>query len=329
MNLPHKHTDSVDFVLPDFPEAGRIHRSQLSGSALSADGTDGLSKLLQFLLPLWLNSDVILFNTIEDIDAKGLTYFRRKLSLPVYAIGPVLSHVQDKCVTNTRISSCLNWLDSKPPHSVVYISFGSQNTISASQMMQLAKALDMSRVNFIWVVRPPLGYDINSDFEAEEWLPEGFMKRIEEDNRGLVIVKWAPQVEILLHSATGVFLSHCGWNSVLESLSGGVPIIGWPMGAEQFYNVKYLEEEVGVCVELARGTSFEVRSEDIVEKIGMVMRGEGKGKVIREKALEVKKLIQDCGRDEEGYKGSSVKALEEFLNVAASSGKEKVRDVSE
>nr|AKA44602.1 UGTPg23 [Panax ginseng] len=327
MNLPHNYTDSVEFTLLDFPEAGLIHRTQLSANVLAADGTDPSSKILQLLLSSWVDSDGILFNTIEEIDKIGLDYFRRKLSLPVWPIGPILLSVDSRArsskVSGISSESCINWLDSKPKNSVLYISFGSQHTISASQMMQLAKALDSIDINFIWVVRPPLGFDMNLEFDAVEWLPEGFLKRIEEQNRGLIIVKWAPQVEILLHKAVGAFLSHCGWNSVLESISGGVPLIGWPMGAEQFYNVKYLEEEVGVCMEVARGTNFEVRSEDIVKKIGIVMGENGKGKEIREKACEVKKMIENGGRDEEGYKGSSVKAMEEFLNVAAFFGKEK------
>nr|UXM20071.1 UGT47 [Panax notoginseng] len=333
MNLPHNYTDSVEFTLQDFPEAGRIHRSQLATNVLPADGTDSWSKTLQFMLSSWVDSDGILFNTVEEIDKTGLDYFPRKLSLPVWPIGPIHLSVDTRARSGKKYGisseSCINWLDSKPQNFVLYISFGSQNTISASQMMQLAKALDSIEINFIWVVRPPLEFDINLGFDTEEWLPEGFIKRVEDQNKGLIIVKWAPQVEILSHRAVAAFLSHCGWNSVLESLSRGVPLIGWPMGAEQFYNVKYLEEEVGVCVEVARGTKFEVRSEDIVEKIGIVMRENGKGKEMREKADQLKKMIENGGRDEEGYKGSSVKAMEEFLSVAAFFGKDKVRGEDE
>lgn len=96
------------------------------------------------------------------------------------------------------------------------------NTISPSQMMELAKALESSGKNFIWVVRPPIGFDINSGFKADEWLPKGFEERITESKKGLLVHKWAPQLEILSHKSTGMFLSNCGWNSVLESLSHGV-----------------------------------------------------------------------------------------------------------
>ena len=122
----------------------------------------------------------------------------------------------------------------------------------------------------------------------------------------MVVHDWAPQVEILSHFAVSAFLSHCGWNSVLESLSQGVPILGWPMAAEQFYNCKLLEEEVGVCVEVARGKSSEVKYEDIVAKIELVMDETEKGVAMGKKAGDVRDMIRDAVKDEDGFKGSSV-----------------------
>lgn len=168
------------------------------------------------------------------------------------------------------------------------------------------------------MVRPPIGFDINSDFRDSEWLPPGFVERLGASGKGLVVHDWAPQVEILSHAAVSAFLSHCGWNSVLESLSQGVPILGWPMAAEQFYNCKMLEEEVGVCVEVARGKSCEVRCEDIAEKIELVMAETQEGVKIREKASEIRDVIRNAVKNEDGVKGSSVRALDEFLSAAMS-----------
>ncbi|TXG73196.1 hypothetical protein EZV62_001775 [Acer yangbiense] len=209
LNLPHRNTDFDEFLLPDFPEASKIHVTQMTELLKVADGK--------------------------------------------------------------------NWLDLQPRNSVLYLSFESQNTISASQMMELALALEASGKNFIWVVRPPIGFDINSEFKANEWLPEGFEERMKNSRQGLVIHKWAPQVDILSHNSVSAFLSHCGWNSVLESLSQGVPIIGWLKASEQFYNAKLLEEEIGVCVEVARGKSCVVKHQEIVAKIELVMNETGKG----------------------------------------------------
>uniref|UniRef100_A0A2K2BQV7 Anthocyanidin 3-O-glucosyltransferase n=1 Tax=Populus trichocarpa TaxID=3694 RepID=A0A2K2BQV7_POPTR len=101
-----------------------------------------------------------------------------------------------------------------------------------------------------------------------------------------------------------------------EALSYGVPIIGWPMAAEQFYNVKLLEEEIGVCLEVARGRISEVKCEDIVAKIDLVMNDTEKGKEMRKKACEVRNIINNSIADKEVFKGVSAKAMDDFLNAA-------------
>ncbi|XP_061364852.1 UDP-glycosyltransferase 92A1 [Gastrolobium bilobum] len=320
MNLPHRRVDSDHFSLPDFPEARAIHRTQLPNNISEADGVDPWSLFQSKNLSEWVNSDGFLFNTVEDFDSVGLRYFTRKFGRPAWAIGPVLLSTGSGSRGKgggINPELCHEWLNTKPSNSVLFVCFGSMNTISASQMMQLGMALERSGKNFIWVVRPPIGFDINSEFRAEEWLPEGFMEKIKESKRGLIVHDWAPQVEILSHEAVSVFLSHCGWNSVLESLSHGVPILGWPMAAEQFFNCKLLEEEVGVCVEVARGKSCEVKHEDIVAKIELVMNETENGMKMRKKAGLVRDMIRNALKDEDSFKGSSVRAMDEFLSAAA------------
>ncbi|KAL0287327.1 UNVERIFIED_CONTAM: UDP-glycosyltransferase 92A1 [Sesamum angustifolium] len=107
-----------------------------------------------------------------------------------------------------------------------------------------------------------------------------------------------------------------------------VPLIGWPMHADQFYNAKWLVEEVGVCVEVARGSNFEIKEEDIMEKIELVMGENEKGKEIRRKACEVKEIMRDAIWDDGDYKGSSVKAMEGFF-IAALQGRERATAVSQ
>ncbi|KAF2322261.1 hypothetical protein GH714_009638 [Hevea brasiliensis] len=171
--------------------------------------------------------------------------------------------------------SCLEWLDLHSQGSVLYISFGSQNSISPSQMMELAIGLEESSKPFIWVIRPPVGFDRKAEFKAE-WLPEGFEELINNRKQGLLVRNWAPQLEILSHKSTGAFLSHCGWNSVLESLSQGVPIIGWPLAAEQAYNSKMLAEEMGVSVELTRGLHSNITWKEVKKVVDLVMNQKGK-----------------------------------------------------
>ncbi|CAJ1955596.1 unnamed protein product [Sphenostylis stenocarpa] len=322
LNLPHRRVDPTQelFTLPDFPEARDIHRTQLPNNIAEADGSDAWSLFQQQNLREWVNSDGVLFNTVHEFDSVGLGYFKRKLGRPVWAIGPILFTGSGSRGKGGGIDTklCIEWLDSKPSKSVLFVCFGSMNTISASQMMELAKALERSGKSFVWVVRPPIGFDINSEFREEEWLPEGFVERVRESGKGLVVHDWAPQVEILSHPAVSVFLSHCGWNSVVESLSEGVPILGWPMAAEQFFNCKFLEEEVGVCVEVARGKSWEVKCEDIAKKIELVMEETEKGITMRKKSGYVRDRIRVSMKDEDGFKGSSVRAMDDFLSSALS-----------
>ncbi|KAL2332196.1 hypothetical protein Fmac_019777 [Flemingia macrophylla] len=326
LNLPHRLPTATatgdSFTLPDFPEARLIHRTQLPTNISEADGTDEWSLFQRYNFSFWPHSDGVLFNTVESFDSVGLDYFRRKLGRPAWPVGPLLLSTGAASRGKgggINPSLCNQWLNSKPLRSVLFVCFGSMNTVSASQMMELAKALERCGRNFIWVLRPPIGFDINSDFRESEWLPLGFAERVGGSGRGLLVHDWAPQVEILSHGAVSAFLSHCGWNSVLESLSQGVPILGWPMAAEQFYNCKMLEEEVGVCVEVARGKSCEVRCADIVGKIELVMEETEKGARMREKAREIRDVIKNAFKSEDdGVKGSSARALDEFLSAAMS-----------
>ncbi|KAL5766708.1 hypothetical protein ACOSP7_017325 [Xanthoceras sorbifolium] len=238
------------------------------------------SVVLKKVLSPWKNVDGILVNIVEELDNIGLMYFRREIGRQVWPIGPVLLSTGSEARAGKELGIsqdvCKNWLDSKPCSSVLYVSFGSQNTIAPSQMMELALALEASGKDFIWVVRPPVGFDINSEFKADD---------------------------------------HCGWNSVLEALSHGVPIIGWPMAAKQFYNVKLLEEKMGVCVEVARGKSCQVKHEEIVKIIKLVMNETEKGMEMRRRACEIKEIIENAIKDEVNNKGSSTKAMDEFFNA--------------
>ncbi|XP_054815308.1 UDP-glycosyltransferase 92A1 [Prosopis cineraria] len=319
-HLPHRNRQSDEFLLPDFPEAGHIHKTQLPTNIAEADGSDAWSVFQKKNLSEWGKSDGMLFNTVDEVDSGGLHYFTRKLGLPVWAIGPViLSTGSGSRGKGGGVSPelCREWLDMKPRGSVLYVCFGSMNTMSESQMMQLGMALEGSGRDFIWVVRPPTGHDINSEFRAQEWLPPGFLGRIQESRKGLIAIDWAPQLEILSHKAVSAFLSHCGWNSALEALSHGLPILGWPMAAEQFFNCKFLEQQVGVCVEVARGKSCEVRHQDIAASINAVMADQGKGRHMRSQAHRLKDIIGNATRDELAFMGSSIKALRAFLSAAA------------
>ncbi|KAF7133081.1 hypothetical protein RHSIM_Rhsim09G0078400 [Rhododendron simsii] len=335
LNLPHKSTDTDEFPVPGFPDSCRFHRSMLHQFIRAADGTDSWSRFFQTQISLSLGSSGWLCNTAEEVEVSGMEILRKYIAKPVWSIGPLLppAMLNSNSSTLTQHSGkesgistqkCVEWLDSKPKSSVVYISFGSQNTISSSQMMELAKGLEQSGKPFIWVVRPPVGFDQKGEFRSE-WLPKGFEDRVSDGKQGLLVRKWAPQSDILRHKSTAVFLSHCGWNSVMEGLSQGVPIIGWPLAAEQAYNAKMMVDEMGVCVELARGVGSGVEAEEVRKVVELVTEEGGKGGEMRRKAVEIGETMKAAIREEGGRKGSSLKAMDDFVSAIVSSAAERRR----
>ncbi|KAL6002208.1 hypothetical protein ACLOJK_037656 [Asimina triloba] len=330
LHLPHTKTCSRTFSLPGFPNTYQLHQSQLSSYLRAANGTDPWSIFIQRQMSLSLHSDGMICNGVEDMEVTGLQILRSITGLPIWCVGPLippsfmnhnssmeLSHGLTQKDPSISAGSCTSWLNLRAPRSVLYVSFGSQNTISSKQMMELGVGLEASGVPFIWVIRPPIGVDANKEFRAE-WLPEGFEERITKSGQGILVKKWAPQVEILSHGATGVFMSHCGWNSTLESLSQGVPFIGWPIAAEQFYNAKMLEE-LGVCVEIGRGVEEMVSRKKVEEVIRSVIGGTEKGMEMQSAALKVGEMIKAAMRGKDGgEEGSSLAAINDFVSAAIS-----------
>ncbi|KAJ3688947.1 hypothetical protein LUZ61_018111 [Rhynchospora tenuis] len=312
LNHPHKLTERDPFPLPEYPEV-LIHRSQVSQYMLASDGTDEGSQFFQRQLMFMNNTNAVMVNTVEEFEPLGLSMLRKTLKFPIWPISPPLAPVgQPSSSKSDEETEIMTFLDSRPPASVLYISFGSQYTIQPGQMMQLAQGLEGSGCAFIWVIRPPIGFDPKGEFK-DVWLPHGFKHRIKPKHMGLLVHGWAPQLKILSHISTGAFLSHCGWNSILESMFYGVPIIAWPVCGEQFYN-SMMVVELGMGIELARGvmdSSMPVK-EKVEEVVELVMGSNAKGLEIRERAKECRDVMKKAW-NEEG--GSSMKSLLEFFKL--------------
>lgn len=156
----------------------------------------------------------------------------------VFPVGPISdlrSFRNESYVSNTDDShaECMEWLEKQPTKSVLYVCLGSQVVLEKEQIGHLARALDASHQTFLWVLSKGRG-NFNT---LDDVLPEGFLTRT--CGRGLVVTGWVGQLQVLAHPSVGGFVSHCGWQSVLESMTCGVPIIGWPHVAEQHFNCRY------------------------------------------------------------------------------------------
>ncbi|KAH0644264.1 hypothetical protein KY284_032148 [Solanum tuberosum] len=231
---------------------------------------------------------------------------------PIKTIGPTIPSMyldkrlhDDKeyglSVFKPMTNECLNWLNHQPINSVVYVSFGSITNLETEQMEELAWGLKNSNNNFLWVVRST----------EESKLPKNFLEELKltsGNNKGLV-VSWCPQLQVLEHKSTGCFLTHCGWNSILEAISLGVPMVTMPQWTDQPTNAKLVKDVWEMGVRAKQGEKGIVRREVIEESIKLVMEEE-KGKVIRENAKKWKEMARNAV--DEG--GSSDKNIEEFVS---------------
>jgi hypothetical protein len=175
--------------------------------------------------------------------------------------------------------------DKQPEGSVVFLCFGSigASNHSKDQLREIAIGLEKSGHRLLWVVRAPPPDDPQEPFGPCGYpdldvLPEGFLERT--NARGLIVKLWAPRLDVLHHKATGAFVTHCGWKSVLEGIMVGVPMLCWPLYTEQKMNNVFMVE-YGVGVELAGWQHGLVKAEEVEAKVKMVMESE-EGKRVTE-----------------------------------------------
>ncbi|XP_038725992.1 anthocyanidin 3-O-glucosyltransferase 2-like [Tripterygium wilfordii] len=194
----------------------------------------------------------IIVNTFTELEPLAVNSL---LIPPVYPVGPILNLKSDsaeRAGEADKKSDIMKWLDDQPPSSVVFLCFGTFGSFGPDQVIEIASALELSGHRFVWSLlqSPPRGPvpALPTEYtNIVEVLPEGFLDRTAETGK---IIGWAPQVAILSHPAIGGFVSHCGWNSILESIWFGVPIAAWPMYAEQQFNAFHVVVELGLGVEI-------------------------------------------------------------------------------
>ncbi|KAJ0967172.1 hypothetical protein J5N97_024089 [Dioscorea zingiberensis] len=227
----------------------------------------------------------------------------------IFAVGPVNP---TSFASGGDRHECLVWLDKQPEGSVAYVAFGSMTSVSDEQVRQLALGLERSGQRFIWVFRDADKGDIYADGEVVE---RGSRLTVEYEKKvagfGMVVRGWAPQVEILAHRSTGVFVSHCGWNSCMEGMSAGVPFLAWPMHSDQPRNALMVTEylKVGFMVRDWDRWKEVVEAEVVAELVRRVLVGED-GKEVRRRA----KALGEAIREGVGEGGSSHNDLKSFID---------------
>ncbi|KAI3675845.1 hypothetical protein L1987_85441 [Smallanthus sonchifolius] len=225
------------------------------------------------------------FDALEQDSVKPLL----AMNPQIFTIGPL--HMMQQYVNDDRLkpigsnlwkedASCIDWLDTKDPDSVVYVNFGSITIMTKEQLTEFGWGLANSKKDFLWITRPDI---VGGD---EAMMPPEFVE--ETKGRGMV-TSWCPQEEVLKHEAIGGFLTHSGWNSTLEGISCGVPVLCWPFFAEQQTNCRYSCVEWGIGMEI----DTNVKREEVEAQVREMIDG-AKGKMMKAKAMELKKKAEEA-----------------------------------
>ncbi|XP_055821901.1 UDP-glycosyltransferase 74G1-like isoform X2 [Solanum dulcamara] len=280
----------------------------------SFDSNPEAERILEMLANQFSNLDKVdwvLINSFYELEKEVIDWMSK--IYPIMTIGPTIPSMYldkrlhddkeyDLSIFKPMTNECLNWLNHQPISSVVYVSFGSITSLEGEQMEELAWGLKNSNNNFLWVVRST----------EQSKLPKNFLEELKltsSKNKGLV-VSWCPQLQMLEHESIGCFLTHCGWNSTLEAISLGVPMVTMPQWSDQPTNAKLVKDVWEMGVRAKQDEKGIVRREVIEECIKLVMEEE-KGKLIRENAKKWKELARNAM--DEG--GSSEKNIEEFVSM--------------
>jgi UDP:flavonoid glycosyltransferase YjiC (YdhE family) len=248
-------------------------------------------------------SSGLIWNSVEELEPSEMIKLGRDFPIPLFPIGPFHSYFPASSSSLlTQDQSCLSWLNTQAPKSVLYVSFGSLAKFNETEFKELAWGLANSNQPFLWAIRPGLA-------RGSEWLealPDGFLEMV--SGRGH-IVKWAPQQEVLGHPATGGFWTHNGWNSTLESICEGIPMICSPCFGDQKVNARYVSHvwKIGVHLEnrMERGE---------IHKAIRKLMVETEGEEMRERIMHLKEKVDLSLRQ----RGSSNQALESLINYISS-----------
>ncbi|KAB2049210.1 hypothetical protein ES319_A13G161000v1 [Gossypium barbadense] len=302
--LDHVSSETEYFVVPNMR-----HKVEFTKCQVTQVMAENLKQFSEERKKADLESYGVIINSFEEMEPEYVKEYKKTREDKVWCIGPVSlcnKDAMDKAQRGNKASvdeqEFLRWLDSQKPGTVIYACLGSISNLTPSQLIQLGLGLEASNRPFIWVIRAS---DASNDVDT--WISEdGFEERTK--GRGLVIRGWAPQVLILSHQAIGGFLTHCGWNSTIEGISAGVPLITWPLFADQFANEKLAVQIVEIGVRVGVEEPMRWGEE---EKIGVLVKKED----VKE---AIEKLMDEGEEGEERRKRA--KRLGEMANKAVEIG---------
>ncbi|KAL5224541.1 hypothetical protein ABZP36_011180 [Zizania latifolia] len=244
----------------------------------------------------------VLVNSFAAVDGDYVAPFESfyESGARAWLVGPLFLAAGGK-LEREDTEGCLAWLEewAAQPGSVVYVSFGTQAHVADEQLDELAHGLVQSGHPFLWAVR------------SNTWSPP-----VDVGSNGRIVRGWVPQLSVLAHKAVGGFVSHCGWNSTLESLAAGKPVLAWPLIAEQPLNAKLVVDVVGAGVRVdfnktgGAATAAVVGRAEVEEKVRILMDAGGEaGQKMRERAAWARQAMKSTVSDG----GTSLAALHKLV----------------
>lgn len=296
MCTDERNESTIDYV----PGVSPIEPKDLVTFLLDTDFLNPMHQLIDRAFKDVKKADFIICNTVEELEPEPISMLKQMQ--PICAIGPLFPSQFNNQPVKMNLwseSDCSQWLDSKPHGSVLYASFGSYAHSNKKQLEEIANGLLLSGVNFIWVLRPDI-----VDCELSDVLPNGFLESVR--GRGLVL-SWCKQNEVLLHPAVGGFLTHCGWNSILEGIWCGVPLICFPLVADQTTNRKLVVDDWKIGINLF--DEKVLSSNEVAEKVKYFM-SEETCRSLRTGVEGFRKKMENALSDN----GSSKRNLDQFMD---------------
>ncbi|XP_034701312.1 anthocyanidin 3-O-glucosyltransferase 2-like [Vitis riparia] len=256
----------------------------------------------------------IMVNTFVELESHAIQSFSGCKARPVYPVGPLLNIHVGSGGAQQDANAIMSWLDDQPPSSVVFLCFGSMGSFGVDQIKERAHGLEHSGQRFLWSLRQPspkgrMGFP--SDYaNVKEVLPEGFLHRMAGTGK---VIGWAPQVAVLAHPAIGGFVSHCGWNSILESIWYGVPIATWPMYAEQQINAFQMVKDLGLVVEIKidynKDSSYIVSAREIENGLKNLMNMNNEARVKMKEMQKISRTVMIDGGSSHFFLGQFIEDM--------------------
>ncbi|CAH2061390.1 unnamed protein product [Thlaspi arvense] len=262
--------------------------------------------MADFVLSL-KNVKWVLVNSFDELESEIIDSMSDVK--PIIPIGPLVSPFLLGADENETLEGknldlwksdgdCMEWLDKQARSSVVYISFGSLLKSSEGQVESIATALRNRGASFLWVIRP-----------KEKGENVRVLQEMVQEGQG-VVIEWGPQERILSHVAISCFVTHCGWNSTIETVVAGVPVVAYPSWMDQPLDARLLVDVFGIGVRMRNdAVDGELTVAEVERCIEIVTEGPTAADM-RRRATELKhaaRLAMAPG-------GSSAQNLDSFIS---------------